>query len=365
MAKPIITRINLTKETMDEENRLVRTYKVEGTNLNVHNVKTAYTASGNRLPQKGEKDPYTDVGRAALVTKINATQSGKFDASGSSPGVIDVTVTYAPVDEFNASEKEKTFPGASGGGSGGSFNYPWDEPTEFNLDGDSIEVDMWGMDEKDQALAYSNGEPVNLTQPMPLSVMTFQRNVKVGDAADSFDLSAAYYQRVNNAPVSITIFNKTYNFGARTLLVAGYPVSLNRYKKIDPLTGVGVSIPYYTENIQLVYRANTWATRIPDQGHQVIDANNKVVSPRNANDKTRVREVLLNGAGKQLLDDTVTGALRDPLNAPATGTTPAPYNVTIDDTATAALNNRMVILAFLTYEEVDFTSLDLSRGLNR
>ena len=366
MSKPIITRMNLIDESSDEDNRMSFTYKVEGKFLNVKNVLYAYRENGKQgLPQVGDKDPYADdPGNASICSSIRVKHNGKYDASGSAVGQMTVTVQYLPPDEFSAKRKKKNITD--------KFQFPWDEPAKVSKTGDAIEVDMWGTDERDKPLQYSNGEPVNLTQSKPLSVINIAFAKKLNDPTDWWSLTDDLLESVNNAQVTLKIGNNTYTYAARTLLVAAADCNVELFRYADPVTGGNKTVLHFDVNLSLVYKKNTWATRIPDEGHVVVDDDNNVREPEVITTKHKQKLVFLNGRGQRLLGDTANAATKliDTDNVYG-GWTTTPYGSVIDKTATDALaggtssNARIVILAFMTYEEKDFTPLGLGSLLSQ
>jgi hypothetical protein len=123
----------------------------------------------------------------------------------------------------------------------------------------------------------------------------------------------------------------------------------------------------------LIGRENTWATRIPDQGSFYRDtATGTGLIKKFINKKTKEREEtdLLNGSGQQLLNLGESGGTQDydadgtrKVNTAWTGNLLTPQGVKIDDTFTNSLGGKMVMLAFLTYEEKNFDALMLNLRL--
>lgn len=362
MPKPIITDIDLLDESTDKEHRLTQTFKVQGINLNVESLQVAFTTNvngllpGKTIWKEGAVNPYMkgDPTNATIASDISVSRNGKNE------NVFDVRIAYAPRDEFNAQLTRKKDI---------KFRYPWEEDAEYNEDGQTVTVDYWGTDERGQPLQYSNGQNVQLQKDLPLVVISITRQRRADDNVPSPALRRAYYQAVNNNTVNITIAGISTAYDPRTLLVSGFPIQLKRFKKIDPITGKVTTIPYFTESITLIGRGNTWATRIPDQGSFYRDGADR---KRFINKKTAVVEDtdLLNGQGEQLLklgeaddsDDYDGSGNREILN-PYANQDFTPQGVRIDDNFTNGLSGRMVMLAFLTYEEKNFNDLMLNLRL--
>lgn len=346
-----IDKILLMSEDMDEDGNLNRKYKVEATGLNVDSVKTAYTEDGKRLPQRYEPDPYSPPHRKSIVSKINAKIRGDQESEATQLFEVDIKYTKPTNEDSDDFEEDE-------------YKFPWDKPTEFSSNSDSIEVDLWGSDlnpNSDVPLQHSNGEPVNLTTTIPLQIFSFSRNVKVGDSADSLLLAKNYNQSVNDGIFSLTIYGQLYNFSDASVLVSSVNAELDLFRYVNQLTGAVRYIPYYKESLELIYNPKGWRKLIVDQGTVTKVPNRNYMAKRvNPNDKEVESPTLLNGAGLPLLSFNTTGLLRDIENTPATGTTP--FGVPIDDDATSKASNRLVFLTFQTYRGKDFSGLGLDSG---
>lgn len=367
MAKPVITVASILRATCDQDDRITEEWEVQGNNLNVKNVKTARFADGRQgLPKEGDPDSYgDDLNDKSYCSKVNVTHAGKRDASGDTNGQMKVSVSYLPVDEFSAKKKKKKKNGLIT-----DPKFPWDAPAKIKKTGDAIEVDMWGSDEKGSPLLYSNSEMVNLKKSVPLSVMSITFAKKINDTtADWWNLTDDFLESVNNNAVSLKIANKNYSYAARTLIVAGADVSVEFFEYTDPVTLLQKTTLYFAVDLSIVHKKNTWATRIPDEGHLIFeedgDGTKKVVRPKNLTDKHRVEQVLLNGKGGRILGDNFVGSLRQVSSTPWGGESETGNGVEIDEVATLKLaggnaaNARIVMLAFLTHEEKDFGPLGL------
>jgi len=357
MAKPIINTIEILDERTDLDSRLTRQYKIVGTDLNVENVKTAYTADGTqRLPQKGEKNPYQSANKATVVSKVTVSQSGTEE--GGAAATFRVTVNYAPQDEASASNRDPENPD--------NFRFPWDKPAKISISNSTMTVDMWGTDFRGQPLLYSNGEAVNLTKELPLSVISIQRANRLDKATSGLNLNKTFFQRVNLNQVDITVGGQTQSWNPRELLCASVDIEPELFTYNDPVDGRLISIPYATESITLIGNIYTWATRVVDQGNLVRNSSNELVKVTEDG-----REIsgphMLNGQGYALLEANFTAGLRGIRNA-WDGLSTTGNGITVDAVATkaafgSAANARAVFLAFLTYDEIDFTDLRINERL--
>jgi len=128
---------------------------------------------------------------------------------------------------------------------------------------------------------------------------------------------------------------------------------LERYIKIDPETGNRTTIEYYVETQQFAIKKNTWATRVRDEGTyaKIVGGDDDGKTKGKSNDdKTRrsASPFNLNGNGEALGQDA------DETTTINTGTTP--QGVEIDEDLSDQYG---VTLAFMLFDEVDFSALNL------
>lgn len=361
MANPQIQEIRLLEQSGDHEGRLTRQYQVWGPGIDCYTVFTAYDSTGQRLPQEGDPNPLQvlagDTSNASKADRFSSSQSGSKE--GNYP-VIDVTIEWVRPDEVSEALRQ---------GSEGNFKYPWDQPTDFNITSGEIEEDLYGADGLGNPMVYSNDELINLKRINSLTVFDITRNRKTrGDSFDnSIKMSDDFKKKVNNGPVQLIVEGVLNTFATNTLLVESFEVALIRLKTFDPITNDPITIPYFQERIRLIHKKNTWATRVADEGNfemSVLADGTTKVYRRITNSDQEPYNVpqSLNGSGKQLLANTHNNGLRDILTPWANNATTS-QGVPIDVDMTQALSGRLVVLALLTYEQADFSGMDLNRGL--
>ena len=362
MAKPLITEINLLSETTDEESRLVQTYAVLGTDLNVENVKTAFTTAGKQLPQRGEKNPYQDSTRATVVDRVQVTAQG-YQEGGASRR-FNVTVNYIPQDEASVRQKDQESPD--------TFRFPWDKPADLNVDNDTVEVDAWGYDARDQPLIQPNGEPVNIKQTLPLTIYTITRANRADITDNGFTLNKDFFQVINDAPVTITYAGQDTTWEGRQLLCASVDINPTIFKYNDPITGQVQSIPYLEETITLIGNKRRWYERVVCRGNYYYDSegnmrNEMFITSADGNIKERhTGPFLLNENGENLLGSTITAGKRN-IENPSSGANTV-NGVEVDDGPMAAVfgsvaNARLVWMVFQMYEQNSFNRLRLNERM--
>lgn len=354
---PLLLIENIENST-DLEGRLNRIYKVvsDGTE-NVETVKTAYLqGTQQRLPQKGEPNDLRSNGDSEMQRKYTVVSDVRVTHRGEDWNTYTVTVSYLPPDEAASNDKSEV--------STGKPDYPWNQPPQYSISGDTVLIPMYGADYRGQPLQYSNRVPVILETPNPISIITITRNV-LKSKRNSPKLSNDFYQRVNDSTETI----QSVTYGARTLLVQSFDVSLERFKETDPKTGKTKTIEYYTESIVMAARKDTWAARVVDEGvkakhlpdpNKAEGSENKVrMTYRKDGDGLEDTSVqLLNGAGYHIFGDDPDTPVKE---AVTSGTTP--QGVVIDDFYSKNSGAASItVLAFMPYDEVSFSSMQLNSG---
>jgi hypothetical protein len=351
---PLLSIDNIENST-DLEGRLTATFKVVATEEeNVETVKTAYVVKTQiRLPQKGDPNELRTKGGKEMQTRFTVVDDVRVTHRGEDWNTYDVVVTYLPPDEAASNDKDTQVTGKQ--------IYPWNEPPSYTIEGDSIQIPMYGADYRGQPLQYSNGDSIILETPNPISIISITRNVLVRER-NSPKLSEDFYQRVNNSTETI----QGVKYGPRTLLVQSFGVSLERFKDTDPKTGKTTTVEYYTESIVVAARRDTWAARVLDEGVKAKytrkneeGKKEEIMTYRRDNDKLEDNSVqFLNGKGYHIFGDDPDVPAE---NAETTGKTP--QGVVIDDfySKNSGVMSRTV-LALMPYEEKDFSAMQLGRG---
>lgn len=344
-----LLRLELTKRSTDHDGRMTEEYTIEADGSeNVETIIPAYTNEGKRLPQIGSVNTLRrDAGyeKDTFVDKIRITHDGK------DHNTYKATVTYAPPEASSQSDD----PNNNGP------NYPWNDPTELSQTGDVIMVGSKGTDRAGKPLMYSNGTPVVLDIPVPITNINITRK-PLKSRRNSFELSSKFFQKINDNIVTID----GTSYPKHTLLVQAFDVELARFKETNPNTGSVSLTKYYVENIVITYNPMKWYEYVVDEG---IANKQTIPTPSGENVVTNVPQlnkvtgiintepVRLDGRGNAIFDANDTA-----VNTDYPEFTPQKVTVSSEFSNDEGAASKCVLL-FAPYDEVSFNGLKLDEGL--
>lgn len=366
----LLDPVQLVDETTDKEGRLTQNYKVTCTNVdglpseNIETIANAvYTGSKTpseyqkyfyKLPKEFDPNPYRKDGiKQTFVSEISVKRSG------TDYNTFAVSVKYDTAGALNSRSKDKNL---------GKYLYAWEEPTEYSESNSVMEEFLYSTDELGQPTVYSNGEMItDLTRKTKIKTISLRRKRRsVGDGTAPVVLANTFFNATNNA--SVTLEGVTYPI--YTLMVGGYDVTLNRFIETDIVTGNSKQIKYYEEDITLIYKANTWATRVKDRGSYYYNV--PVAIGDNGANKANMTTIKIDAAGNSISSDfALNGGGRAYGHSSDPNTTQSmyvgnggktPQGVEIDEATSLAPYD--TTLAFLFHPQLNFELLLLTRGLD-
>ena len=350
-----LLRIAKTRRTTDNKGNLSVSYVLEGdATENVESIQYEYTQQGERLPQIGEvnkirKGVSTDLtkNRQTYVDKVSVAHDGKDHQK------YTATVSYVPPEDSKEKDDDTDGP-----------DYPWNDLTDVSQTGDVIMEQLRGVDKLGNPSQYSNGEPILLESPTPITIYTFTRKV-LSSSRNSFALSNQFDKTVNSGPE--TVMGVPYE--KYQLFVQSFDVSLQRFKEVNEDSGVTKVTEYQVESVVVAANKGTWKEFIVDEGNLVL---NKVTNSEGVEKNvyapflnktvgnTVIQTKYLNGNGWPIFDEegNVLGGDNTPQTSGKT-----PQGVPINEELSKATGDAArVVLEQLTYEPVSFSGLKLNEG---